>query len=322
MSNVNDTPKGKLKEIPIAAIRESQVALRSVDLENESFIQLVDSIRSRGVLNAILVREQKDEESGKTYYGLVDGLQRYTASMRAGRQTIPAIVMDLDDAEVLETQIITNVHRIETKPVEYSKQLIRILALNPLMPVSVLADKLNRSPAWISERLGLVKLDDAIQPLVDEGKINLSNAYALAKLPNEEQASFVDRAISMTPQEFVPTVNQRVKEIRDAKRQGRDPGAVKEFVPVPFLQKLSALKEELAVGQVAPVLIATTGVKTAEEGFKLGLEWALHLDPLSVEAAKAKAEQRKQEEAAAKERRKAEKEEAKRQEAAKIAASL
>jgi ParB/RepB/Spo0J family partition protein len=93
-------PKTRLKEIKLTDIHENPVALRSVNRQLESFQGLVDSIREKGVLNAILVRELKNEETGETYYGLIDGLQRFSASQDAGRETIPAKVVSMSDAEV------------------------------------------------------------------------------------------------------------------------------------------------------------------------------------------------------------------------------
>jgi ParB/RepB/Spo0J family partition protein len=304
MSNASE-PKSTLKNIKLSDIRENPVALRSVDRKNPDYQQLVDSVRTHGVLESILVRELKDAETGETYYGLINGLQRFSASQDAGKETVPAKVVSLSDAEVLEAQIITNVHRVETKPVEYSKQLIRILSGNPTMTISNLAAKLAKSPSWVSERLGLVKLEESVAKLVDDNKINLSNAYALAKLPPEEQANFIDRAMTLTPQEFVPTVNNRVKEIREAKRQGRDTTKL-EFTPVAHAQKLSALKAELESPSVGPALVERVGVTTAEEGFALGVAWSLHMDPLSIEQAKADDEARKAKEADAKAKRKQE----------------
>ena len=139
-------------------------------------------------------------------------------------------------------------------------------------------------------------------------------------MPAAEQANFIDRAMMMTPQEFVPTVNARVKEIRDAKRQGRDL-APAEFVAVPHLQKLVDVKSEYESPTVGPVLIAENGAKTALDGFKLGIAWALHLDSRSVEAAKQRDAERKAAAEAEKEKRKAEREKKRAEEAAAAAAA-
>ncbi len=278
--------KPVLKTILLASIRENPSALREVNRQSADYLGLVDSIKSRGVLNAILVREIQGD-NGEQLYGLVDGLHRYSGSLDAGLKEIPAQVMNMDDASTMEVQLIGNIHKIETKPVEYSKQLQKIMSMNPTLTTPQLAGKLNRSTTWLNERLGLTKLVPDIAKLVDGGSINLSNAFLLAKLPPDEQPNFADRAMSMTPQEFTPTVQARKKEIDTAKRQGREAKPA-EFVPVPVLQKLVVFKEELDAPKVGPVIVKEENLTTALEGWNAAIKWALHLDVASVAAAREK----------------------------------
>ena len=260
---------------------------------------LVDSIRNKGFLGAITVRPKKDEETGVMFFELVDGLHRFCASKDAGLETINADVVNLDDDQTLEAQILTNIHKIETRPIEYSRQLTRILSRNPLMTESELAAKLGKSPQWIGERLGLTKItNENIATLVNEGKIKLANAYALAKLPPDEMASFVDRAMTLPPDEFVPAVNARIKEIRDAKRKGTDV-STEEFNPVAYMQKMKDIKQELTDGLIGKALCKSENVTNPEVGFALAVQWILHLDPKSVEAQRAKDDARKAERDAA-----------------------
>jgi ParB/RepB/Spo0J family partition protein len=310
----------ELRSVPLVDIRPNEVALRAVNRESESYLGLVESIRQKGFLGAITVRVREDEESGEEYLELIDGLHRFTASKDAGLEEINVNIVDLDTDQVLEAQIMANVHKVETKPVQYSHQLIRILARNPLMTEAELANKLGKSPAWIGQRLGLTKIEnEELQKLIDEGKICLSNAYALAKLPVDEQNDFVDRAMTLSPDEFVPAANARAKELRDAKRQGKDAGDV-EFQPTVHLQKLADLKTEMASGQIAGVLC--DGLSTAEEGFNMAIKWALHMDPQSVEAQRAKDEERKRLKAEQKQKREAEKLKKKAEKAAKAQAEV
>jgi len=139
----------------------------------------------------------------------------------------------------------------------------------------------------LGERLGLLNLHEQIAPLVDEGKINLSNAYALSKLPKEEQANFLDNAMTMTPQEFAPTVMGRKKELDKAKRTGKDPAA-SEYVAVPYMRKLVELKAENESPVIGPVLCRENNLTTAEEGFAMAMKYALHMDPTSISVARAK----------------------------------
>lgn len=160
---------GQLRTVPVSMIHENVVALRSVNRQAESYIGLVESIRQRGFFGAITVREKSKD--GKVFYEIVDGLHRYSAAKDAGLADINVDVMDLDDASVLEAQILANIHRVETQPFQYSQQLRRILALNPLMTEAELATRLGKSSQWLRERLGLAKIvNKNIANLIDEGQ--------------------------------------------------------------------------------------------------------------------------------------------------------
>jgi ParB/RepB/Spo0J family partition protein len=306
-----------LHSIKLSEIRENPVALRTVDRESEAYMGLVESIRTKGFMGAITVRQQKDSETGVSFFELVDGLHRFNASKDAGLEVINVDVVDLNEDQVLEAQIMTNIHKVETRPAEYSQQLKRILVRNPLMTESELAVKLGKSPGWIKDRLGLTKITNSeITALVNDGKIGLANAYALAKLPENEQTDFVERAMTLSPDEFLPLVNARAKEIREAKRSGTEAGAA-EFVPTAHMQKLGDIKALLDNRAAVSKLVA--GISDPVEAALTAIKWALHLDAESVAAAKAKDDARKAESAEAKKKRDAVKAE-KAAAAAKVAA--
>lgn len=293
----------KLDTVSLGSIRENPVALRAVNREAEAYLGLVESIRAKGFLGAITVREKVDAETGDSFFELVDGLHRYNAAKDAGLSEINVDIVDLTDDETLEAQLMANIHKIETRPVEYSQQLRRILTRNPMMTEAQLASSLGKSSQWIKERLGLNKIENAeIQSLVDEGKIGLANAYALAKLPVEEQSAWVDRAMTNPPDEFIPAANARCKEIREAKRKGQD-AADAQFSPVAFMQKMKDVKGELETGTIGKAICKSNGATSGPDGFALAVKWCLHLDPDSASEQARKDEERKSERAAAKQKR-------------------
>lgn len=309
-----------LQNIAISTIRENPVALRGVDRDNDKFISLRDAIGRVGILNPINVREKSDPD-GTRYFEICDGLHRYSAAKDLGLEILPANILTLDDASVLEAQVLGNICRVDTKPVEYTKQLQRMFAMNPTLTLTEMAERVCQSPAWINQRLGLLKLEDSIQSLVDEGKINLSNAYALAKLPPAEQVNYVDAAITMVPAEFVGTVNTRVKELRDAAKQGKE-ATPAQFEAVPHLRKLGELKAAQTDIEVASAVTAKVKAKTAAEGFAAAINWVLSLDPDSVAEQQAKYEARAAKLAEAKKARDIERAEKKAVEAAEAAAKV
>ena len=306
----------KLANLKITEITESPVALRAVDTETEAFKELVDSIRAKGVINPVSVRPLT--EGG---YCLIDGLHRFTAAKAAGLAEIPCQILEISEVEAMEAQLVANIQKVETRPVEYAKHLKRILATNPLMTLSELAQKVAKSAAWISDRFGLLKLAENVQTLVDSGEVGLSNAYALSRLPNAEQLSFLDRAMTLPPAEFIPLVEARMKELRQAKREGTD-GVEEQFVAVPHLRKLSELKAELENGSSAAGVCADVKAKKSEDGFKACLNWVLQLDPKTVKEKQEKFEARKKMAADERNRRTAERAEKAAAAAAKKAADL
>lgn len=323
----------ELLKIPLDKIRQNKVALRDVNREDDAFIQLTNSIKQYGVRNSISVRRRKSDIDDKEYE-LVDGLQRFSGAVEAGTGivneyvtgsngqkvgVIPAQVVEEDDADVLITQIVANVHRIETKPIEYANQLIRVLGYNPTMTEAQLAAQLDKSPQWISNILRLKVLAESIQPLVNEGKICLVNAYNLSKLrDHEEQLAWVERAQTMDTGAFASQVTARVKEIRDENRKGNAANP-EGFTPVAHMRKMAELKEAIHSNKGLVEIVRQTtelsGIPLTAEGLaqaalvgaNLAIRWSLTIDPAAIEAQKAEHEKRKALEKADRERRAAEK---------------
>lgn len=334
--------------IPLNNIRTNPIALRDVNKQSEQFQELVGSIRAEGVNNPINIRTKPGEDGCD--YELVDGLQRFTAASEAGTGVvdrlqnqegelekvprfvdvagpdgkpqrmgvIPAQIIHLDTAEALISQIVSNAHKLETKPTEYAAALRRFLAYNPAMTEASLAALLNKSPVWIGKQLGLLKLTDGLKVLVNEGKISVASGYILAKMPPEEQELWKDRAQTMTTQEFGPPALERIKQIRDSARQGREAGS-EVFVPVSHLRKKPEIELESDNPQVLTSLIrelqVTQGIKPSTSGLiqaavagaQLGIKWVLNMDPKSQEQQKARYDERKKKDDETRIRREAEK---------------
>ena len=285
---------GEYKLLPVKSIIDNPAAVRSVNRQTEAYKQLAENIKKNGVLKPILVRELATPPGEEQKYGLIDGLHRYTSALDCGKTVIPCIVRNLSDAETLEIQMIANLHNIATTPVEYTRALQRMLASNPFMSQAQLAAKLDKSSEWLAGRLGLLKLKEDIQKQVDDGKINLTNAIMLAKLPEDEQPDWVERAMTQAPNEFGAFVLDRKKEIEAARREGRKANPV-GFQAVAHQRKLSEVKAELDNPQVGKILCTSQNCQTAEEGFALAVKWMLHMDPHSIQLAREKFEKTKKE---------------------------
>ena len=279
-----------VKSISIGLVRENAAALRTVNRKGEKYLGLIESMRVKGFMGAIIVRERTDPDTQSLYYELIDGLHRFSAAKEVGITEINVDVHDFDDDQVLEAQIMGNFHVIVTKPAEYSKALKRILSRNSMMTESELAGKLGVSSAFIRARLSLNKITDKkILDLIDEQRIPLANAYVLAKLPEDEIQNYLDGAITEKAETFVPRVQERLKEIKEKARQGRlaEPPT---FKAVAHMQKMTIIKDALETGEMTAELIR--GIEDPAAAAQRVLEWILHLDPTSVAAAQAKWDER------------------------------
>jgi ParB/RepB/Spo0J family partition protein len=307
--------------VAISDIRPNPVALRSVDRESEDYIQLRDSIGDPaiGILNPISVREKREtvEDEVVVFYEIIDGLHRYTAASEVGLEEIPVNIKDAGETEAHLMQVIGNAMKVETKPVQYTKHLQRIISANPTWTMNDLASKVHRSPAWLNQRFGLLKLEPQVQDLVDDGKIIVSNAVILAKLPHDEQLNYIDSAMTMSTPEFGPLVQERVLQIKKAEREGRETGEA-TFVPIVKPRKKPELEEELNNRTLLGSLVADCESK-ADAAYRT-LEWVLSVDPTSVSVQEAAWNEKRQRVDEEKAKRKAERAQKKAEEAAAAAA--
>lgn len=318
----------KLAKIPVADIRENAEALRvAVDKEDPDYILNLDSVKKRGIMNPILVREIKDPVSGNTLYGLIDGLHRLNWAMDAGLTEIPAQIGSIEEGDLLEAQIIANVARVETKPVQYTKALLKIMGANPTLTATELATRLSRNVGWLNDRLGLIKLTAPIQQLVDDGTLPLTNAYALSRLPEDKQTELLQQALSQPAQQFCGMAENLRKEIANARREGRKAEGDK-FIPVARLQRAALIKDQQGFATQTPHNCEVIqqaklhGVRTVDEAIAYALSWVLHLDPTSKAKDEADWKAAKDKAAADKQARAAKREEEKKNKAGTVSASV
>ena len=117
-----------IQDIPLAKIRESKTNPRRV-FDDTKLAELAENIRQHGVLQPILVRPLPEGEAGM--YELVAGARRFRASKIAKRESIPATVRELTDAQALELQVIENVQRVDVHPLDEAKDTLRSFNYSP-----------------------------------------------------------------------------------------------------------------------------------------------------------------------------------------------
>ncbi|MFN3274744.1 MAG: ParB/RepB/Spo0J family partition protein [Paracoccus sp. (in: a-proteobacteria)] len=184
--------------------------------------ELADSLRSRGVLQPLIVRPHPD---GQDLYQIVAGERRWRAAQMAQLHELPVIVRDFSDTEMLEVAIIENIQRADLNAIEEAasfKQLMERFGHTQ----ERLAEALNKSRSHIANLLRLLNLPDPVQDLVKEGKLTAGHARALITAPNPAQLArkVVDKGMSVRETEvMVRKLAQDKPEGEVPRRKSRQP---------------------------------------------------------------------------------------------------
>jgi ParB family chromosome partitioning protein len=181
MQTVAIKPNAVPQEVPLSLLMESSTNPRQ-HFEEDDLNELAETIRKSGIYQAILARPKDDRLE------IVFGARRFRASQLAGRETIPALVRVMSDAEVLEAQLVENLQRRDVHPMEEAEGYKRLLSLaEPTYTVEQIAAKVGKTPVYITTRLKLTDLCDEAAAAFYQNHIGTGHALLLAKLPAEMQ---------------------------------------------------------------------------------------------------------------------------------------
>jgi ParB/RepB/Spo0J family partition protein len=174
-----------IQDIPLAKIHESKTNPRK-QWDDGKLAELAENIRQHGVLQPILVRPLPEGEAGM--HELVAGARRFRASKIAKRQSIPATVRELTDAQALELQVIENVQRVDVHPLDEAQGYAALIQLQPnTYSVETIATRVGRSPAYVSGRLRLIQLIPEAKQAFYEDKLTVAHAFEVARLQPSDQ---------------------------------------------------------------------------------------------------------------------------------------
>lgn len=163
-----------LRDVPIELIHrhESQPRWRFNDAELE---ELAASLREKGVLQPVLLRPRPGLPG---HFELVAGERRWRAAQKVGLHVLPALVRDLDDAEMLEIAVIENVQREALNPLEEANAYNQLVETHGRTHAQV-ADVVGKSRAHVTNSVRLLNLPASIQSHVLDGRLTAGHARAL-----------------------------------------------------------------------------------------------------------------------------------------------
>jgi ParB family chromosome partitioning protein len=159
------------------------------EFDEAELAELVDSIRSNGLLQPIVVRPASGSSD---LWELVAGERRWRAVTRLGWTEVPAVVREVDDTTLLVLALVENLQRAGLSPLEEAEGYQR-LARDFSLTASQIAEAVGRDRSTIANTLRLLQLPPSVRQLLSTGKLTAGHARALLGLPSERRMSELGR---------------------------------------------------------------------------------------------------------------------------------
>ncbi|QJA06074.1 ParB/RepB/Spo0J family partition protein [Thermosulfurimonas marina] len=171
--------EGELREVPVEAILPSPFQPRR-RFSEEDLQELAESIREKGVLQPLLVREV-----GAGTYELVAGERRLRAARMAGLREVPVLVKNFSDEEALAVALVENLQREDLNPLEEAEGYRRLMEEFGFSQEEV-ARRVGKDRSTVANALRLLRLPEEIKEDLWEGRLSAGHARALLALETPE----------------------------------------------------------------------------------------------------------------------------------------
>ena len=185
-----------LRTVAIEAVQPSPLNPRTA-FSPEDLQELADSIRTRGVVQPIIVRPAEKGE-GAGGFEIIAGERRWRAAQTAGLHEIPVIVRELTDQQALELAIIENVQRTDLNAMEEAAGYRKLIKTYEYTQED-LAGIVGKSRSHLTNTLRLLRLPESVQGMIRDGQLSAGHARPLVGLAFAEQVAsdIVRRGLSV-----------------------------------------------------------------------------------------------------------------------------
>ncbi len=177
---VDSTSPDEIVELPIEELRPNPYQPRKV-FDEEKLQELANSIKEHGIFQPIIVKK-----SSIKGYEIIAGERRVKACKMIGLDTIPAIVRDFTDQQMMEIALLENLQRENLNAIEEATAYKNLLEAMDVTQEE-LARRLGKSRTHITNMLGLLNLPEEVKDMMIDEKISMSHARVLSKLENKEE---------------------------------------------------------------------------------------------------------------------------------------
>ena len=184
---IKEAKTSDIIEIPLNEIRSNPYQPRTTFVD-ETLQELADSVKEVGIVQPILVKKSIKG------YELIAGERRTKAAKLAGLETVPAIIKDFSDQEMMEIALIENIQREDLNPIDEANAYANIIKVSG-MTQEEFANKFGKSRSYVTNLLGLLNLPSNTKILVQEKKISMGHARALSKIEDNDKINELAKKI-------------------------------------------------------------------------------------------------------------------------------
>ena len=181
------------------------------NFEEDSLLELADSIKQFGVLQPLIVQKRHD------YYEIIAGERRWRAAKMAGIKEIPVIIKEYTKREAVEIALIENIQREILNPIEEAMAFKRLLTEFSLKQDEV-AERVSKSRTTVTNSMRLLKLDERVQQMIVDDMISTGHARTLLAIEDhEEQYNLANKIFD--EKLSVRETEKLIKELKNPKKE-------------------------------------------------------------------------------------------------------
>lgn len=177
----------EITEISLDEIRPNPYQPRKT-FDNKSLKELSESIKENGVFQPIIIRKSVNG------YEIIAGERRFRASKLAKKKTIPAIIRDFDEAQMMEVAVLENLQREDLTPLEEA-QAYEMLQKNLGLTQAEVSKRLGKSRPYIANYLRLLTLPQKTKRLLQRGELSMGQARTLLGLKDKDSIDDLARKV-------------------------------------------------------------------------------------------------------------------------------
>ena len=211
---ITETPKEEIVEIPLDELRSNPYQPRVV-FDEDALNELAASIKEHGVFQPIIVKKSIKG------YEIIAGERRVKACRMLGLKTIPAIVREFDDTQMMEIALLENLQREDLNPFEEASAYVKIMNAKGLTQEEF-SKVIGKSQSYINNTMGLLRLPDEVKNMVIKNEISMTHARILSKISDKDLVKslakrVVDEGMSVRTLEEIAKGND-IPKVQKVKR--------------------------------------------------------------------------------------------------------